>query len=156
MNLIVQEGSNMETRAIVILYEGTKVPEKVMIRLAQILRKEKITSDRDMSISELDQSDIAKTLVKAKAAETITFKHVVEKDPTEQAMIYLKGYFGDKVWVNPVLFGVRLMGAKEALTEEGKTALRILCRDNISSDVALKYNFTQAHLTAIEAVVTSM
>lgn len=146
----------METRAIVILYEGTKVPERVMIKLAQILRKEKITSDRDMSISELDQSDIAKTLVKAKAAETITFKHVVEKDPTEQAMIYLKGYFGDEVWINPVLFGVNLMGAKNSLPEEGKTALRILCRDNISSDVAMKYNFTQAHLTAIKAVVTSM
>lgn len=146
----------METRAIVILYEGTKVPERVMIKLAQILRKEKITSDRDMSISELDQSDIAKTLVKAKAAETITFKHVVEKDPTEQAMIYLKGYFGEEVWINPVLFGVNLMGAKNSLTEEGKTAIRILCRDNISSDVAMKYNFTQAHLTAIKAVVTSM
>lgn len=146
----------METRAIVILYEGTKAPERVMIKLAQILRKEKITSDRDMSISELDQSDIAKTLVKAKAAETITFKHVVEKDPTEQAMIYLKGYFGEEVWINPVLFGVNLMGAKNSLTEEGKTALRILCRDNISSDVAMKYNFTQAHLTAIKAVVTSM
>lgn len=146
----------METRAIVILYEGTKVPERVMIKLAQILRKEKITSDRDMSISELDQSDIAKTLVKAKAAETITFKHVVEKDPTEQAMIYLKGYFGEEVWINPVLFGVNLMGVKTSLTEEGKTALRILCRDNISSDVAMKYNFTQAHLTAIKAVVTSM
>lgn len=146
----------METRAIVILYEGTKVPERVMIKLAQILRKEKITSDRDMSISELDQSDIAKTLVKAKAAETITFEYVVEKDPTEQAMIYLKGYFGDDVWINPVLFGVNLMGAKSSLTEEGKTALRILCRDNISSDVAMKYNFTQAHLTAIKAVVTSM
>nr|DAV74014.1 MAG TPA: hypothetical protein [Bacteriophage sp.] len=146
----------METRAIVILYEGTKVPERVMIKLAQILRKEKITSDRDMSISELDQSDIAKTLVKAKAAETITFKHVIEKDPTEQAMIYLKGYFGEEVWINPVLFGVNLMGAKNSLTEEGKTALRILCRDNISSNVAMKYNFTQAHLTAIKAVVTSM
>ena len=146
----------METRAIVILYEGTKVPERVMIKLAQILRKEKITSDRDMSISELDQSDIAKTLVKAKAAETITFKHVVEKDPTEQAMIYLKGYFGDEIWMNPVLFGVNLMGVKTSLTEEGKTALRILCRDNISSDVSLKYNFTTAHLTAIKAVVTSM
>lgn len=146
----------METRAIVILYEGTKVPERVMIKLAQILRKEKITSDRDMSISELDQSDITKTLVKAKAAETITFKHVVEKDPTEQSMIYLKGYFGEEVWINPVLFGVNLMGAKNSLTEEGKTALRILCRDNISSDVAMKYNFTQAHLTAIKAVVTSM
>lgn len=146
----------METRAIVILYEGTKVPERVMIKLAQILRKEKITSDRDMSISELDQSDIAKTLVKAKAAETITFKHVVEKDPTEQAMIYLKGYFGEEVWINPVLFGVNLMGAKNSLTEEGKTALRILCRDNISSEVSLKYNFTTAHLTAIKAVVTSM
>lgn len=146
----------METRAIVILYEGTKVPERVMIKLAQILRKEKITSDRDMSISELDQSDIAKTLVKAKAAETITFKHVVEKDPTEQAMIYLKGYFGDEIWMNPVLFGVNLMGVKTSLTEEGKTALRILCRDNISSDVSIKYNFTTAHLTAIKAVVTSM
>lgn len=146
----------METRAIVILYEGTKVPERVMIKLAQILRKEKITSDRDMSISELDQNDIAKTLVKAKAAETITFKHVVEKDPTEQAMIYMKGYFGDEIWINPVLFGINLMGAKNSLTEEGKTALRILCRDNISSDVAMKYNFTQAHLTAIKAVVTSM
>lgn len=146
----------METRAIVILYEGTKVPERVMIKLAQILRKEKITSDRDMSISELDQSDIAKTLVKAKAAETITFKHVIEKDPTEQAMIYLKGYFGEEVWINPVLFGVNLMGAKHSLSEEGKTALRILCRDNISSNVAMKYNFTQAHLTAIKAVVTSM
>lgn len=146
----------METRAIVILYEGTKVPERVMIKLAQILRKEKITSDRDMSISELDQNDIAKTLVKAKAAETITFKHVVEKDPTEQAMIYLKGYFGDEIWMNPVLFGVNLMGVKTSLTEEGKTALRILCRDNISSDVSLKYNFTTAHLTAIKAVVTSM
>ncbi len=146
----------METRAIVILYEGVKVPEKLMIKIAQTLRKEKITSDRDISISELDQNDIAKTLVKAKAAETITFKHVVEKDPTEQAMIYLKGYFGDEVWINPVLFGVNLMGAKNSLTEEGKTALRILCRDNISSDVAMKYNFTQAHLTAIKAVVTSM
>ena len=146
----------METRAIVILYEGIKVPEKMLIKLAQILRKEKITSDRDISISELDQNDIAKTLVKAKAAETITFKHVVEKDPTEQAMIYLKGYFGDEVWINPVLFGVNLMGAKNSLTEEGKTALRILCRDNISSDVVMKYNFTQAHLTAIKAVVTSM
>ena len=146
----------METRAIVILYEGIKVPEKMLIKLAQILRKEKITSDRDISISELDQNDIAKTLVKAKAAETITFKHVVEKDPTEQAMIYLKGYFGNDVWINPVLFGVNLMGVRNSLTEEGKTALRILCRDNISSDVAMKYNFTQAHLTAIKAVVTSM
>jgi hypothetical protein len=146
----------METRAIVILYEGVKAPEKLMIKIAQTLRKEKITSDRDISISELDQNDIAKTLVKAKAAETITFKHVIEKDPTEQAMIYLKGYFGDEIWMNPVLFGVNLMGVKTSLTEEGKTALRILCRDNISSDVAMKYNFTQAHLTAIKAVVTSM
>lgn len=146
----------METRAIVILYEGVKAPEKLMIKIAQTLRKEKITSDRDISISELDQSDIAKTLVKAKAAETITFKHVIEKDPTEQAMIYLKGYFGEEVWINPVLFGVNLMGAKHSLSEEGKTALRILCRDNISSNVAMKYNFTQAHLTAIKAVVTSM
>lgn len=146
----------METRAIVILYEGIKIPERLLIKLAQILRKEKITSDRDISISELDQNDIAKTLVKAKAAETITFKHVVEKDPTEQAMIYLRGYFGDETWLNPVLFGVSLMGAKQVLPEEGKTALRILCRDNISSDVAMKYNFTTAHLTAIKAVVTSM
>lgn len=126
------------------------------MKLAQILRKEKIASDRDINISELDQSDISKTLAKAKAAESITFKYVVEKDPTEQAMIYLKGYFGEEVWINPVLFGVNLMGAKNSLTEEGKTALRILCRDNISSDVAMKYNFTQAHLTAIKAVVTSM
>lgn len=146
----------METRAIVILYEGNKVPEKVLMKFAQILRKEKIASDRDISISELNQSDISKTLAKAKAAESITFKYVVEKDPTEQAMIYLKGYFGDKIWMNPVLFGVNLMGVKSSLTEEGKTALRILCRDNISSDVAMKYNFTQAHLTAIKAVVTSM
>lgn len=146
----------METRAIVILYEGNKVPEKVLMKFAQILRKEKIASDRDINISELDQSDISKTLVKAKAAESITFKYVVEKDPTEQAMIYLKGYFGDEIWMNPVLFGVNLMGVKTSLTEEGKTALRILCRDNISSDVSLKYNFTQAHLTAIKAVVTSM
>lgn len=146
----------METRAIVILYEGNKVPEKVLMKFAQILRKEKIESDRDISISELNQSDISKTLAKAKAAESITFKYVVEKDPTEQAMIYLKGYFGDEIWMNPVLFGVNLMGVKTSLTEEGKTALRILCRDNISSDVSLKYNFTQAHLTAIKAVVTSM
>ena len=146
----------METRAIVILYEGNKVPEKVLMKFAQILRKEKIASDRDISISELNQSDISKTLAKAKAAESITFKYVVEKDPTEQAMIYLKGYFGDEIWMNPVLFGVNLMGVKTSLTEEGKTALRILCRDNISSDVSLKYNFTQAHLTAIKAVVTSM
>lgn len=146
----------METRAIVILYEGNKVPEKVLMKFAQILRKEKIASDRDISISELNQSDISKTLAKAKAAESITFKYVVEKDPTEQAMIYLKGYFGEEVWINPVLFGVNLMGAKNSLTEEGKTALHILCRDNISSDVAMKYNFTQAHLTAIKAVVTSM
>lgn len=146
----------METRAIVILYEGNKVPEKVLMKFAQILRKEKIASDRDISISELNQSDISKTLAKAKAAESITFKYVVEKDPTEQAMIYLKGYFGEEVWINPVLFGVNLMGAKNSLTEEGKTALRILCRDNISSDVSLKYNFTTAHLTAIKAVVTSM
>lgn len=146
----------METRAIVILYEGNKVPEKVLMKFAQILRKEKIASDRDISISELNQNDISKTLAKAKAAESITFKYVVEKDPTEQAMIYLKGYFGDEIWMNPVLFGVNLMGVKTSLTEEGKTALRILCRDNISSDVSLKYNFTQAHLTAIKAVVTSM
>lgn len=126
------------------------------MKLAQILRKEKIASDRDINISELDQNDISKTLAKAKAAESITFKYVVEKDPTEQAMIYLKGYFGDEIWMNPVLFGVNLMGVKTSLTEEGKTALRILCRDNISSDVAMKYNFTQAHLTAIKAVVTSM
>lgn len=146
----------METRAIVILYEGNKAPEKVLMKFAQILRKEKIASDRDISISELNQSDISKTLAKAKAAESITFKYVVEKDPTEQAMIYLKGYFGDEIWMNPVLFGVNLMGVKSSLTEEGKTALRILCRDNISSDVSLKYNFTTAHLTAIKAVVTSM
>ena len=146
----------METRAIVILYEGNKIPEKMLMKLAQTLRKEKIASDRDINISELDQSDISKTLAKAKAAESITFKYVVEKDPTEQAMIYLKGYFGDEIWMNPVLFGVNLMGVKTSLTEEGKTALRILCRDNISSDVAMKYNFTQAHLTAIKAVVTSM
>lgn len=146
----------METRAIVILYEGIKIPEKMLMKLAQILRKEKIASDRDINISELNQSDISKTLAKAKAAESITFKYVVEKDPTEQAMIYLKGYFGDEIWMNPVLFGVNLMGVKTSLTEEGKTALRILCRDNISSDVAMKYNFTQAHLTAIKAVVTSM
>lgn len=146
----------METRAIVILYEGNKVPEKVLMKFAQILRKEKIASDRDISISELNQSDISKTLAKAKAAESITFKYVVEKDPTEQAMIYLKGYFGDEIWMNPVLFGVNLMGVKSSLTEEGKTALRILCRDNISSEVSLKYNFTTAHLTAIKAVVTSM
>lgn len=146
----------METRAIVILYEGNKIPEKMLMKLAQILRKEKIVSDRDINISELDQSDISKTLAKAKAAESITFKYVVEKDPTEQAMIYLKGYFGDEIWMNPVLFGVNLMGVKTSLTEEGKTALRILCRDNISSDVSLKYNFTTAHLTAIKAVVTSM
>lgn len=146
----------METRAIVILYEGNKIPEKMLMKLAQILRKEKIASDRDINISELDQSDISKTLAKAKAAESITFKYVVEKDPTEQAMIYLKGYFGDEIWMNPVLFGVNLMGVKTSLTEEGKTALRILCRDNISSEVSLKYNFTTAHLTAIKAVVTSM
>ena len=146
----------METRAIVILYEGNKIPEKMLMKLAQILRKEKIASDRDINISELDQSDISKTLAKAKVAESITFKYVVEKDPTEQAMIYLKGYFGDEIWMNPVLFGVNLMGVKTSLTEEGKTALRILCRDNISSDVAMKYNFTQAHLTAIKAVVISM
>lgn len=146
----------METRAIVILYEGNKVPEKTLIKFAQILRKEKIASDRDINISELDQSDISKTLVKAKAAETITFKYAVEKDPTEQAMIYLKGYFGDEIWINPVLFGVNLMGAKNNLPEEGKTALRILCRDNIPSDIILKYNFTTAHLTAIKAVITSM
>ena len=146
----------METRAIVILYEGIKIPEKMLMKLAQILRKEKIASDRDINISELDQSDISKTLAKAKAAESITFKYVVEKDPTEQAMIYLKGYFGDEIWMNPVLFGVNLMGVKSSLTEEGKTALRILCRDNISSDISLKYNFTTAHLTAIKAVVTSM
>lgn len=146
----------METRAIVILYEGIKIPEKMLMKLAQILRKEKIASDRDINISELDQSDISKTLAKVKAAESITFKYVVEKDPTEQAMIYLKGYFGDEIWMNPVLFGVNLMGVKTSLTEEGKTALRILCRDNISSDVSLKYNFTTAHLTAIKAVVTSM
>lgn len=146
----------METRAIVILYEGNKIPEKMLIKLTQILRKEKIASDRDINISELDQSDISKTLAKAKAAESITFKYVVEKDPTEQAMIYLKGYFGDEIWMNPVLFGVNLMGVKTSLTEEGKTALRILCRDNISSDISLKYNFTTAHLTAIKAVVTSM
>lgn len=146
----------METRAIVILYEGNKIPEKMLMKLAQILRKEKIASDRDINISELNQSDISKTLAKAKAAESITFKYVVEKDPTEQAMIYLKGYFGDEIWMNPVLFGVNLMGVKTSLTEEGKTALRILCRDNISSDVSMKYNFTTAHLTAIKAVVTSM
>lgn len=146
----------METRAIVILYEGIKIPEKMLMKLAQILRKEKIASDRDINISELDQSDISKTLAKAKAAESITFKYVVEKDPTEQAIIYLKGYFGDEIWMNPVLFGVNLMGVKTSLTEEGKTALRILCRDNIPSDVAMKYNFTKAHLTAIKAVVTSV
>lgn len=146
----------METRAIVILYEGNKIPEKMLMKLAQILRKEKIASDHDINISELDQSDISKTLAKAKAAESITFKYVVEKDPTEQAMIYLKGYFGDEIWMNPVLFGVNLMGVKTSLTEEGKTALRILCRNNISSDVAMKYNFTTDHLAAIKAVVTSM
>lgn len=146
----------METRAIVILYEGIKIPEKMLMKLAQVLRKEKIASDRDINISELNQSDISKTLAKAKAAESITFKYVVKKDPTEQAMIYLKGYFGDEIWMNPVLFGVNLMGVKTSLTEEGKTALRILCRYNISSDISLKYNFTTAHLTAIKAVVTSM
>ena len=36
------------------------------MKLAQILRKEKIASDRDINISELDQSDISKTLAKAK------------------------------------------------------------------------------------------
>ena len=146
----------METRAIVILYEGNKVPEKVLIKFAQILRKEKIASDRDINISELNQSDISKTLAKAKATETITFKYAVEKDPTEQAIIYLKGYFGDEIWINPVLFGVNLMGVKGNFPEEGRTALQILCREIIPNDIAMKYNFTKAHLTAIQAVVTSM
>ena len=146
----------METRAIVILYEGIKIPEKMLIKLAQILRKEKISSERDISISELDRDDIAKTLAKAKAAETITFKYAVEKNPTEQALIYLKGYFGDEIWINPVLFGVNLMGVKGNLPEEGRTALQILCREIIPNDIAMKYNFTKAHLTAIQAVVTSM
>ena len=146
----------MDVRAVVILYEGIKVPEKMLIKLAQILRKEKIANERDITISELDQNDITKTLVKAKAAESITFKHVVEKDPTEQAIIYLKGYFGDEVWINPVLFGVNLMGVKGNLPEEGRTALQILCREIIPNDIAMKYNFTKAHLTAIQAVVTSM
>ena len=146
----------METRAIVILYEGIKIPEKMLIKLTQILRKEKISSERDISISELDRDDIAKTLAKAKAAETITFKYAVEKNPTEQALIYLKGYFGDEIWINPVLFGVNLMGVKGNLPEEGRTALQILCREIIPNDIAMKYNFTKAHLTAIEAVVTSM
>ena len=145
----------MDVRAVVILYEGIKVPEKMLIKLAQILRKEKIANERDITISELDQNDITKTLVKAKAAESITFKHVVEKDPTEQAIIYLKGYFGDEVWINPILFGVNLMGAKGNLPEEGRVALQILCREMIPNDIAMKYNFTKAHLTAIEAVVTS-
>ena len=146
----------MDVRAVVILYEGIKVPEKMLIKLAQILRKEKIANERDITISELDQNDITKTLVKAKAEESITFKHVVEKDPTEQAIIYLKGYFGDEVWINPVLFGVNLMGVKGNLPEEGRTALQILCREIIPNDIAMKYNFTKAHLTAIQAVVTSM
>ena len=145
----------MDVRAVVILYEGIKVPEKMLIKLAQILRKEKIANERNITISELDQNDITKTLVKAKAAESITFKHVVEKDPTEQAIIYLKGYFGDEVWINPILFGVNLMGAKGNLPEEGRVALQILCREVIPNDIAMKYNFTKAHLTAIEAVVTS-
>lgn len=146
----------MDVRAVVILYEGIKIPEKMLIKLAQILRKEKIANERNITISELDQNDITKTLVKTKVAESITFKNVVEKDPTEQAIIYLKGYFGDEVWINPVLFGVNLMGAKGNLTEEGRTALQILCREIIPNDIAMKYNFTKAHLTAIQAVVTSM
>ena len=145
----------METRAIVILYEGIKPSEKFMIKLAQILKKENITSDRNICISELDQKDIVQTLAKVKVPETITFKQVVEKSPVEQSIIYLKGYFGKDVWINPVLFGVNLMGAKNSFTEEGKTALRILCKEVIPEDIAIKYNFTKAHLTAIEAVVTS-
>lgn len=146
----------METRAIVILYEGIKPPEKFMIKLAQVLKKENITSDRNICISELDQKDIVQTLAKVKVSETITFKQVVEKSPVEQSIIYLKGYFGKDVWINPVLFGVNLMGTKNSLPEEGKTALQILCKEIIPEDVAIKYNFTRAHLTAIEAVVTSM
>lgn len=146
----------MDVRAVVILYEGIKVPEKMLIKLAQILRKKKIANENNITISELDQNDITKTLVKAKVAESITFKNVVKKDPTEQAIIYLKGYFGDEVWINPILFGVNLMGVKGNLPEEGRTALQILCREIIPNDIAMKYNFTKAHLTAIEAVVTSM
>ncbi len=38
-NQIQWEGCNMETRAIVILYEGVKAPEKLMIKLAQTLKR---------------------------------------------------------------------------------------------------------------------
>lgn len=144
----------MNTRAIVILYDGNKIQEKSVVKIAQLLRKEGVTIEENVSISILDQDDIAATLAKPKVDNTIVFKEVVEKSPVEQSFIYLSGLYGKKVWQNPILFGIHLAKNREVLNHETRTALRILCKEEVSTELALKYGFTLQHLTAIQSVVT--
>lgn len=144
----------MDTRAIVILYDGNKIQEKSVVKLAQLLRKEGVTVEENVSISILDQDDIAATLAKSKVDNTIVFKEVVEKSPVEQSLIYLSGLYGKTVWQNPILLGIHLSKNREVLNPKTKTALRILCKEEVSAELALKYGFTLQHLTAIQSVVT--
>lgn len=147
----------MEARAIVIVYNGNQISEKLAIKFAQLLQKNGITSEENLSISILDSNDIAASLVRAKEDNTILFKKVKEeKTPVEHSLVYVSEYFGKEVWRNPVLFGVHLASMKPQFSSEMKTALRIICRDGVSKDLSTKYDFTHLHETAIEAVVKTM
>lgn len=139
-------------QAIVIIYKGAPVSEDTAIRIARLLTRAGITDENNLSISVLDQKDLATTLVKAKEEGSIIFKKTVEKSPEEQALIYLSEYFGKDIWRNPVLFGIHLAKDTEHLNNECRKAIAILCKNEILPSLAFKYGYTAQHITVLRSI----
>lgn len=139
-------------QAIVIIYEGTPVSEDAAIRIARLLNNMKIADENNLSISVLDQKDLALTLVKAKEEGSIIFKKTVEKSPEEQALIYLSEYFGKEIWRNPVLFGIHLAKDAGHLSSECKKAIAILCKNEVDPALTFKYGYTAQHITVLKSI----
>ena len=138
----------MDTRAIVILYEGKEVSEAMNIAIIGYLNEQGIISGSHPEIITADSNDIAKMLVK----ESISKTNVITKDPNKEeighALTYISGLYPKGITSEEAVL--------KTVTSDGEehimwvNAIKILFNNNISKATLAAHSVTNSTVNNIK------
>lgn len=153
-------------KAIVIMFDGNTPSDSVIAGLIATLRSAQRSGDVPATVTVLDDTTVAKTLVSAKTGATVKSVIIppeVEETPQDKALIFIGTKYSPFIGINMDSFKRRLiqdftiaqwLRKTQHENEESKAlinAMKLLSENkyNVSRALMKKYNFTKTTLEAI-------
>lgn len=144
----MMESINKQTRAIVILYNGSEIKRETLASIARLIDAD-VDAENTLDVRSLNSDDIAKVLF-----ENIVPVKADKESAKDQAIIYIASLFkeemSDPAWFRKSL----IINAISGHNAELLNALTILKNgaDGCSLSVLNKYGVKPTHIRVIKAV----